>query len=396
MNDYLVFGLLFLAVAIGWFLGRRGKAAKAELPGEYYRGFRFLLDGRHDGAIDAFIDALEVNSETLETHIALGKLLRQRGEVARAIRVHQNLLARPSLPRAQVHQAHLELARDYISAGLLDRAERLLLDLGEESPNLRRQAWRYLLDIYQSERDWTSAIETARKLLGRKGLRGAAETDEHGQAVPVILSHYYCELAEEKRATGELDAARELLWMALEQDANCVRASIILGGVEMEARRYKHAIRVLRRVQRQDPDYVYETVPALRKCYRELGDDRSLRAYLRECLDEHPSPPLVLAVTEALQQADGEEEAHRFLIRELDRLPSLRGVEKLLQLEAELGGREHEDGLLRLRGLVRRLLEQRPTYRCKHCGFSGRQLHWFCPGCRYWGTLQNIRGTIME
>lgn len=395
MNDYLVFGLLFLAVAIGWYLGRRGKVDKAELPGEYYRGFRFLLDGRHDGAIDAFIDALEVNSETLETHIALGKLLRQRGEVARAIRVHQNLLARPSLPRAQVHQAHLELARDYISAGLLDRAERLLLDLGEESPGLRRQAWRYLLDIYQSERDWPLAIETARKLLGRKGLRGA-DGEDSGQAVPVILSHYYCELAEEKYRSGDLAGARELLHMALEQDMDCVRASIILGGVEREAGRYKQAIKSLRRVQRQDPDYVYETVPALRECYRELGDDRSLRAYLRECLDEHPSPPLVLAVTEALQQADGVEEAYRFLIHELDRLPSLRGVEKLIQLEAETGGGEDATGLLRLRNLVRRLLEQRPTYRCSHCGFSGRQLHWFCPGCRYWGTLKNIRGTIME
>ncbi len=157
MNDYLVFVLLFAAIAIGWFLGRRSHRqtqATPDLPSQYYKGLNYLLDGRPDGAIDAFISALEVNSETLETHIALGNLLRKKGEVERAIRIHQNLLARPSLPKAQIHQAHLELARDYISAGLLDRAERLLLDLVDESPQQLRASLRHLMDIYQSEREW--------------------------------------------------------------------------------------------------------------------------------------------------------------------------------------------------------------------------------------------------
>ena len=168
MNDLLIFALLFAAIAIGWWLGRRGAATVAsspELPGQYYKGLNYILEDRPDGAIDAFINALEVNSETLETHIALGNLLRKKGEVDRAIRIHQNLLARPSLPRSQVHLAHLELARDYISAGLLDRAERLLLDLVEESPAQRRTSQRHLLEIYQSEREWSRAIDIAKDLL---------------------------------------------------------------------------------------------------------------------------------------------------------------------------------------------------------------------------------------
>ena len=178
MNDYLVFALFFVAIVIGWYLGRRGQAKSAsapDLPGQYYKGLNYLLDGKPDGAVDAFINALEVNSETLETHIALGNLLRKRGEVDRAIRIHQNLLARPSLPRAQVHQAHLELARDYISAGLLDRAERLLLDLVAESPIQRRDSQLHLLDIYQSEREWQQAIDIAVELLPRKSLLGVPQ-----------------------------------------------------------------------------------------------------------------------------------------------------------------------------------------------------------------------------
>jgi lipopolysaccharide assembly protein B len=402
VNDYLVFLLFFIAIAIGWLLGRRGArrvVSAPDLPGQYYKGLNYLLDGRPDGAIDAFINALEVNSETLETHIALGNLLRKRGEVDRAIRIHQNLLARPSLPRAQVHQAHLELARDYISAGLLDRAERLLLDLVDESPVQRRASQRHLLDIYQSEREWQQAIDVAAQLLPRKSLLGgtaAGPAGEQGQPIPVIMSHYYCELAAEKRRAGDLQGARQALQDALVQDKQCVRASIMLGEVECDAGRYKQAIKALRKVRQQDHDYVCETVPALRRCHSELNDEKSLRAYMKECLAVQPSAPLVIAAAQDVLQAEGSDAAEEFLAEQLSRRPSLRGLEQLIALQAGSSEGKTRDSLGLLQGLVKRLIEERPAYRCSHCGFSGRHLHWFCPGCKYWGTMKTIRGTSME
>lgn len=402
MNDYLVFALFFVAIVIGWYLGRRGQAKSAsapDLPGQYYKGLNYLLDGKPDGAVDAFINALEVNSETLETHIALGNLLRKRGEVDRAIRIHQNLLARPSLPRAQVHQAHLELARDYISAGLLDRAERLLLDLVAESPIQRRDSQLHLLDIYQSEREWQQAIDIAVELLPRKSLLGGTAgtaADEPGQSVPVILSHYYCELAAERRQDNDLQGARQLLQEALAMDKQSVRASIMLGDVEFDAGRFKQAIKALRRVRQQDPLYISESVPSLRACYRELGDEKSLLAYVRECLDSHPSPPLLLAAAEDIREMDGGSTAEQFLIEQLDKMPSLRGMEKLVSFRISASEDKPREDLNLLQQLVQRLIEQRPSYRCSHCGFAARQLHWFCPGCKYWGTIRPIRGTSME
>lgn len=402
MNDYLVFILLFVAIAIGWFLGRRSQRqvmSPPDLPGEYYKGLNYLLDGRPDGAIDAFVNALEVNSETLETHLALGNMLRKKGEVARAIRIHQNLLARPSLPRTQIHQAHLELARDYISAGLLDRAERLLLDLVDESPEQRRASRLHLLDIYQNEREWQRAIDVALELLPRKTLLGGAATVpgvKPGQAVSEILAHYYCELAEERHASGDLQGAREALQEALAYDKRCVRASITLGKVECDGGRYKLAIKALRRVRQQDPDFVCETVATLRTCHRELNDDRALQMYLRECLASYPSAPLVIAAAEDILAAEGSEIAEGFLAEQLAKLPSLRGLEKLIGLQVESSEGKTRDSLGLLQGLVKRLVEERPAYRCTHCGFSGRHLHWFCPGCKYWGTIKTIRGTSME
>jgi len=399
VNDLLVFGLLFAAIAIGWFLGRRSApraVAGADLPSQYYKGLNYLLDGRPDGAIDSFINALEVNSETLETHIALGNLLRKKGEVDRAIRIHQNLLARPSLPRAQVHQAHLELARDYISAGLLDRAERLLLDLVQESPEQRRASLQHLLEIYQSEREWSKAIEIANALLPRKTLLGGQTGSDRGQPVSVALAHYYCELACEKRDAGDLPAARKLLQQALAQDKHCVRASILLGEVECETGQYKQAVKALKRVKQQDAEYVPETISTLRRCYAELKDDKSLKSYLKDCLGSDPTAPLVLAIAEDMRQTEGNEAAGDFLSTQLADRPSLRGLARLISLQLDGTDSPARENLSLLQVLVERLIAERPAYRCGHCGFAGQQLHWFCPGCKHWGTMKTIRGTRVE
>jgi len=357
------------------------------------------LDGRPDGAIDAFVTALEVNSETLETHIALGNVLRKKGEVDRAIRIHQNLLARPSLPRRQVHQAHLELARDYISAGLLDRAERLLLDLVDESQELGRTARRYLLEIYQSEREWKSAVEVALKLLPKKSLLGGSSPDtsgEAGQDVSVVLAHYYCEIAAGKMARGKLQQAHKLLQQALSVDKQCVRASIMMGDVEFRSGHHKLAIKALRKVREQNPGYIPESVSLLRQCYRELNDEGALKVYLEECLDTYPGTTLVLAVADDIREAQGDEDAGEFLSRQLARQPSLRGLARLMNLQVEHAEGEERDKLGLLAGLVNRLVADRNAYRCGSCGFAGKHLHWFCPGCKTWGTMKTIRDTGSE
>ena len=370
----------------------------AELPSsEYYKGLNYLLDGHPDGAIDAFITALEVNSETLETHIALGNLLRKKGEVDRAIRVHQNLLARPSLPCSQVHQAHLELARDYISAGLLDRAERLLLDLVAESNDYRHTAQHYLLEIYQSEREWQSAVNIAVDLLPKKSKRGALEArGDRGQSVSIALAHYYCELANVMMGEGKLQRAHDFLQQALSQDKSCVRASIMLGDVEYRSGNYKKSIKALHKVRQQDPVYIPETIAILRQSYGALDDQRALKAFLQECLDAHPSAALVLAVADDVRETEGNTAAAEFLSAQLSRQPSLRGLARLITLQMNYAEGEVRDNLSLLQVLVNRLVADRHAYRCNHCGFAGKQLHWFCPGCKYWGTIKIIRDTGSE
>jgi lipopolysaccharide biosynthesis regulator YciM len=364
----------------------------------------YLLDGRPDGAVDQFISALEVNSETLETHIALGNVLRRRGEVDRAIRIHENLLARPKLPRPQMHIAHLELARDYISAGLLDRAEKLLLDLVEESDAQRDVSRQHLLEIYRSESEWQRAIDQARLLLPRKGLlRSVAQTPQlSGQSIAVQLAHFYCELAAAKTAEARPDEARALLQEALRSDPACARASLELGHLEAEAGNHRLAIEALTRVVERHAEFLPAAIPALRKCHAALGEEKALSNYLSRALDQHPSTPLMLAVADDIYRDEGSGAAHGFLAERLAEAPSLRGLLRLIHIQQEQRGQQEqqavnsEDSLAVLSMLLDRLIQERPAYRCDHCGFSARHLLWFCPGCKYWGTFRTIRTAETE
>lgn len=396
MSDLLLLSVLFVAVGVGWALGRFSAKGKVDtkavtLPSQYYRGLNFLLDGSRDSAIDAFTKALEVNSETFDTHIALGNALRGRGEVERAIRVHQNLLARPSLPSAQLHLAHLELARDYISAGLLDRAEKLLLDLTRESVGHRRIAKRHLMEIYEAQSEWDSAREVAQSLLPKKKLIGGRQAQEEvGQPIPVLLAHYCCESAQEHIKAADPAGAKALLEQAIQYDRNCVRASIMLGLLGLKSGQHKTAVQVLRSVYGQDPDFVPETVSALRSCYTALGQRQELRHYLENCFRERPSPTLMVAIAKEIADIEGAEAAKVFLREKLREKPSLRGAAMLMELHttAEAGDDEH----LQI-DVLRRLVESRSSYRCSHCGFRGQHLHWYCPGCKHWGTMKEMGAT---
>ncbi len=394
MTDLIFLGLFFAAIVIGWMLGRRSAPA-VRLGGNYFSGQRPVRDIPADTVIDSLADELSSEGGTVGTRIALGIQLRRRGEVDGAVRIHQELVARESLPAGDLARARLELARDYVSAGLLDRAEELLLELLRDYPAQSQAGRRHLLEIYEIERDWRRAIEVARPLLPRKlALEGRSHEPglQRGQRVAQRLAHYCCELAEEERLGPDLDASRKLLHEALSLDKRCVRASMLLGQVEYDDGHYLQAAKALRRVRAQDPDYLPETIGLLRKCYAALDDRKSPRDYLLECLAVRPTPALVAAVAEDMAAAEGDTAAREFLAAQLVEYPSLPGLSQLIGLQQGASQDTSRADLGLLRSLIQRLAATRPTYRCGHCGFAGKHLHWNCPGCKQWGSIKAIDG----
>src|SRR5579862_1647322 len=217
----IVWILFFLScLGIAWLLGYRARPReeaprKMNIPKDYLIGLNFLLNEETDKAVDIFIKMLEVDSETVETHLAVAKLFRRRGEVDRAIRIHQNLIARPQLEKVYKEQSLFELGQDYLSAGMLDRAERIFLELVNEKSH-SAQALLILIDIYQQEKSWGHAIEVARQY----------ESVTRQNMHPVI-AHYNCELAETAFHKGQRNIAMEHLDKAYAADRRCVRASLL-------------------------------------------------------------------------------------------------------------------------------------------------------------------------
>lgn len=395
MPDLGIFLLVLAAIAIGWGLGRwsrrSGRVEHPEtLPAAYYKGLNYLINQQPDQGIEAFLESLEVNATTLETHIALGNLMRRKGEVDRAILIHQNLLGRSSLNAVQRHQAHFELARDYHKAGLLDRAERLLLDLVEEAPELRVEALTLLTDIYDEEKEWQQAIDTGRQLLPRRRI-GQRDYSQH--AVARRLAYYSCEIAQAALENGDYRLAAEKLEQAFSFDRDCVRAGMLEAERLLSQGHPRRAIKLLERLIAQSPRYVGVVLPILARCYQVLGETAALQHYLQGFLEQHSSTQVVLRLAEALQQDGDMQGAARLLGQQMSQHPTLEGMARLIDLSAdEARGGSHAEALDQLRRLISQLGEHRPRFRCENCGFAGRQLHWQCPSCKNWQTIAPVGG----
>ncbi|MGD8177301.1 lipopolysaccharide assembly protein LapB [Marinimicrobium sp. ARAG 43.8] len=395
MVDIGLFGLLVVAIAAGFFLGWRQRGRRLQQDDrhfgpKYFKGLSYLLNDEADSAVDAFIDSLEVNPDTLETHLALGNLLRRKGEVAKATRIHQNLLARPSLTTQQLHEAQLELARDFIRAGLLDRAEGLLQELVDVNSQYKAEALGHLIEIYQDEKDWGKAIESANQLsLRRFGRQAAGER-------AIARAHFCCELAEDAMEQNDMLAARRYLQNALGFDRQCVRASLLWGEMEHRLGNEREALKALHRVPHQDPELLVESLDLLCACYERLGDHRGLQRYLEELLAQYPSSSLVIKMAEQVRWARDDHAAADFIAEHLRRRPTIKLLNRAVELYLLHSEGRARDNLQLLKQLVDQVMTAKPSYHCKKCGFAGNQMHWLCPGCKTWGSITPITGVEGE
>ena len=376
------FLLLPIAAISGWVIGRRGGERHSDnqvsrLSTTYFRGLNYLLNEQPDKAIELFLHIAELDKETFETQVALGHLFRRRGEVDRAIRLHQALVQRPGLSDQQKVQALLALGEDYMRSGLLDRAETVFSDL--VALDMRAPlALRHLINIYQAERDWDKAIENAQ--------RYEAAT---GESMGKLIAQFECELADRHRASGEIDAAREAVARAYQADAKAVRAGMLEGRIEVEAGNDAGAIRAFERVARHDPDYLPEVLPALLSSYEHVGDIPGARAFLAEMCEHYRGISPVLALTRMVEAEEGVAAARAYLAQQLKDRPSVRGEAALIDLTLA----EATDPIATLHDLKHitdQLLVRNPSYRCNRCGFGARSHHWQCPSCKEWGTVKPL------
>jgi lipopolysaccharide biosynthesis regulator YciM len=379
----VTFLLLILVIAvIAWHLivsssADHQSSGVRQLSRDYLQGLNFLLNEEPDKAIDVFIKMLEVDTETVETHLALGNLFRRRGEVNRAIRIHQNVIARPNLDNEMRTEALLALAKDYLAAGVLDRAESLFKELLELKAHVVT-SYRSLLDIYQQEKEWQKAIDMAQ-----------AFSTEMNVDMQKEIGHYYCELAEIAMEKGSTDQAHKFLKRALTVDKKSARASLLLGGLEYISGRHKHAVRLYKQVKEQDSNYLSESLAPLAEAYQALDDAEAFELYMRKLLQEFPQTPIVLLLSEKIRGWRGDKVAAQFVVDYVHEHPSLAGLHRLIDLRLAVAESSAKEDLLVVRGLTEKLLVHYPNYKCENCGFTSKVMHWLCPGCKQWSTVKS-------
>jgi len=384
-----LFLLLPVAAISGWYASyisrrRPRNSGSNQFNTEYFKGLNYLLNEQQDKAIEVFLHMAEVDRDTVETHFALGNLFRKRGEVDRAIRIHQNLIARETLTADQRSQALLALAEDYMRAGLLDRAEDLFKEI-IKLPGKHTRALAYLIDIYEQEKDWISAIEATREL-----------SRQSGKDYSSVMAQYFCELAEQTRERGDSSAVTRYLERALATDPDCVRANLVFGSLYQEQGEHTKAIEAYKKVETQDIEYIPEVIDGLLSCYVRLGKPYEVMPYLSRLVDKSTGLSPMLAQAELIQRRDGNDAAEIYITEQLRRRPSVRGLDRLIEVhmaDSEEGAREN---LMILRDLTQKLLENKPVYDCVRCGFKGRSLHWQCPGCKSWHTMKPVHGVEGE
>lgn len=383
---FIALPFFILAFMLGVFFGRKknektpSSSSSYTLSSDYFKGLNYLLNEQTDKAINVFVGMLEVGEETVDTHISLGNLYRQRGEVEQAIKIHQNVIAKPSLSLAKRNDALYELARDFMNAGLLDRAENLFQELIQKQSHVA-SALKYLLSIFQQEHDWHNAILTAKKLESASN-----------KSYTLQVSHFYCELALISKKNGNLKEALKLVKRALGTDKQSVRASIIEGGIQRDLKNCKAATRAYRRVEQQDSLMISEILEPLLLCYKELKNYKEIKSYLDHVLHKYEGVTSVLLYAQQLQHSIDDKAAALFIVESLRKKPSIRGLSSLIDMSLDFTKGTAHDNLVILQEITNKLLEDKPIYHCTQCGFNSKSMYWHCPGCKSWSSIKPIQG----
>ncbi|WP_300321029.1 lipopolysaccharide assembly protein LapB [Accumulibacter sp.] len=372
----LLFPLFF---GLGWAAARIDirhlvKESRA-LPRSYFQGLNFLLNEQPDRAIEAFVEAVKVDPQTIEIHFALGSLFRRRGETERAIRMHQHLVERDDLAEDLKLQALAELGQDYLKAGLLDGAEAVFEKLRDSA--MAEDAKRNLLEIYQLEKDWEKAIAIASELPDFASHKEIAE--------------YYCELAAAELIRSRRELAASYLQTALERNRKCVRASLLQGDLHFQQDQFAAAIEAWQRIEQQDPTYLALVAKRLLDAFRKQDRREAGLQLLRGYLEHYPSLDLLDVVFQLVLESGGPEAAYRLVRDELKRNPTLLGFDKLLEARLLFASPDIRPDLDLAKGIVQGYTRRLARYRCDNCGFKARQFYWRCPACGGWETYSPKR-----
>lgn len=376
--EWALLGLPAIIILL-WYISTRRKrktALKTPFSTEYFKGLNHLLNDEQGKALDIFVKLVETDWETIDTHFALGKIFRKNGEIDKAIKIHQGLIARPSLPERYRDRLLMELGYDYLGAGWFDRAEGLFKEVLIHNPKSEK-AIQNLILIYQQEKDWHKAIDAAEHLFS-----------ENPEKVGPIISQYYCELAEISKSKGDLAQLEHNAKQALRYDAASVRASILLADMAMSAGNYSKAKQLLQQIENQDAEFIPMVMDRLVECHHRQDEKEGLLAYMDELEKRLQNLPLLESHANVIERYKGKKAAIDYVMGKLQKTPTLEAMNQLLGYKETENQDDAYRMMLGLKSAVDTMKRDQSAYQCKQCGFKANTHYWLCPGCHTWGSVK--------
>ena len=347
-----------------------------EIDPAYFRGLGHLIENEPDKAIDAFSHLLEVDQDTIDLHLFLGCLFRSRGEVSRAIRIHENILARPQLSQNDDAKVRYELARDYLQAGFFNYAETHFKSLIKGKSDYVKSSLQALVNIYEQEKDWRNAIDAGKRLC-----------KVFSVDIAKSLAHYYCEhvLSLSKSKPKE---RIKILQQALKVDPDCARANLMLADEYISMQQVDLAFAAIEAMKLQSITFIREVVSRMWQLHALGLSTQLMEKFWRECLELTHDSQIIIALAQLIRQDHGDHMAIEFLSMMMRSSPSIPVMLLLVEIYIEHSEGNAKEKLRLLRGFMLESQRRDLPYLCQNCGFSGALMYWQCPGCRSWETVQ--------
>lgn len=376
---WLIIPIILLPVffAMGWFAARIDmktvlKQAKT-IPSGFYASLDALVDKNTSKAARNLAEVLDQQQSSYDLNLTLGKLYRQRGENDKAIAMHKALLDSPDTVGEKRERVLYELGLNYQSAGLVDRAEHIFLNL--QNSNMAKQANELLLNIYQQDRDWEKAISIAQSLAH----------DE--QTYQFEIAQFFCEMAQSALFHSNFQAAEQYVQSALNANKKCTRANMILGDIAQKQGQFQAAINAYTAIEKQNHAYLSMIGERLYDAFDALGKAEDGLNILIGYQKTFPVLDLLTVIYDKSLLLYGEEKTNTTITELIRAKPDLNGMYRLLGLQmSDLNPQWKSDADM-MRTVIGRQLQRSWMYRCRNCHFKSQVFFWHCPACNKWETF---------
>ncbi|MFC1884644.1 tetratricopeptide repeat protein [Thermodesulfobacteriota bacterium] len=374
---------VIIAFALGIFLGiwirrsRFGKDSSMVRSGDpsFFKGIQYIISNDRDNAIEEFTKSVQVNSDTVETYIALGNLFRSKGDIERAIRIRQNIILRPNISEQIKLKTLFDLGLDYRKGGFLNRAINVFQQVLQKSPS-DLKTLKEIESIYEELQDWENAYR----------IRQQIEKLDKGNHKN-ILAHYLVEMGKVELNRGREDEAISLLNKAISVHDKCLDAYLHLGDIYFGKNDYQKAIHTWKKVVNVAPQFTYLAYRRLEGAYSRMKNLEPVEKFLKECSGMGSDAFTSMALARYLYN-DGDTKG---ALKELNAvIGSNPGFWEARRLKGEfliLEGRD-KDALAEYADILEHLDMPSLRFQCSQCGFEPNELMWQCPKCRKWDTIK--------